>query len=308
MDSQHRHELQQNDLRKLTTKAVPFVEKYGWQIIGALVAVAVIFAVSAYWFSESTASTAESWAQFDRVLHQPNADAGDFAELAEKHPGSAAAAWARLKEADDLLKSGLREAFTNRDVSQSELKSGLEAYQKLADGGKGVTPEIRERALFGLARCQEAMSDGKVDDAVATYQRLLKDFPQTIFQSIANERIKALESPQAKDFYAWFQQQKPQPKDPHQFPFKKPAGNPDGGDDVMDESADDTDADAKPSEPAGETKDAEAAPVKTDDAAKPDAEKSAETDANKPETEKPDAPKPDSESKPAEGAEKTDSP
>lgn len=287
MDSQHRHELQQNDLRKLTTKAAPFVEQYAWHLVGAAVAALAVFFGLAYWFSETSAAMSEGWAQFDRVLHEPNADAGDYAELAEQYPGSTVAAWARLKEADDFLKSGLKEAFTNREVSQSELKKGLEAYQPLGAGGPGVSPEIRERALFGLARCQEAMSDGKSDDAVATYQRLLKEFPETIFQSIASERIKELETPQAKDFYAWFHELKPQPKDPHTFPFKKPEGKSDSADDAMeDEAAAINDSDEKP---------ADATSVESSESPEPE----------KPKSETPEL---EGEPKPAEGEENTDSP
>jgi hypothetical protein len=225
MDSQHRHELQQNDLGKLTNKAVPFFEKHGLQIAGGIAALAIAFGIGVYWYQSSTASTAESWVQFDRVLHQPSSSAGDFAAIAEKHPGSSVAAWSRLKEADDFLKSGLQLAFSNRESSQSNLKSAQEAYQKLAAGGPGIIPEVKERALFGLARCLETVSDGSGDEAVQTYARLLKEFPDSIFASIVNERIKALETTQSKDFYAWFQQQKPEPKDPLDIPVRKSPHN-----------------------------------------------------------------------------------
>lgn len=286
MDSQHRHELQQNDLGKLTNKAVPFFQKYGWHMVGAVGVVALAWAIGAYWFWQSTTSNAQSWAQFDRVMHQPSSSAGDYAALAEKHPGSSVAAWARLKEADDFLKSGLQLAFSNRESSLSNLKSAQEAYQKLAAGGPGIIPEVKERALFGLARCLETVSDGSGDEAIQTYARLLKEFPDSIFASIVNERIKVLETSQSKDFYAWFQQQKLEPKDPRDIPVRKSPGHnfslPDEGEDEMQKPSG-NDA-QETSESSGESKpDGDDMP----DADKPENDKP-ESDAKPPEESKSD--------------------
>lgn len=287
MDSQHRHELQQNDLGKLTNKAIPVFQKYAWHMVAAVGAVVVVWGIGAYWFWQSTTSTAQSWAQFDRILHQPSSSAGDYAALAEKNPGSSVAAWARLKEADDFLKSGLQLAFSNRESSQSNLKSAQEAYQKLAAGGPGVIPEVKERALFGLARCLETVSDGSGDEAVKTYARLLKEFPASIFASIANERIKALETSQSKGFYAWFQQQKLEPKDPRDVPVRKSPGHnfnmPDEGEEEM-EKPSGNDASEETSESSGESK--------------PDGDDQPDTD--KPENDKPENDKPESDAKPPE--------
>lgn len=294
MDSQHRHELQQNELGKLTNKAVPFFEKHGWQVIAVLGIVVAGLAIGAYWFTESSATSSESWTQLDKVLHQPNASAGDYAAIAEKHPGSAVAGWARLKEADDYLDSGLQAAFSNRDASQSDLKSAQEAYQKLAAGGPGILPEIRERALFGLARSQEALSDGNTDEVVKTYTRLLKEFPESIFTAIVNDRIKALESASSKDFYAWFKQQKLEPKDPRDVPVKKSPFHsfdvPDEGDKEEMDKPSDGDAE-ETSESASESKPAEEA-----------------ADSKPADGDKPDSEKPESETKPSEESGKSDSP
>lgn len=290
MDSQHRHELQQNDLGKLTNKAVPFFQQYGYHVVGGIGAVVLAWVIGVYWYQSSTASTAESWVQFDRVLHQPNSSAGDFAAIAEKRPGSSVAAWSRLKEADDFLKSGLQLAFSNRESSQSNLKSAQEAYQKLAAGGPGIIPEVKERALFGLARCLEAVSDGSGDDAVKTYALLLKEFPDSIFASIVNERIKALETTQSKDFYAWFQQQKLEPKDPRDIPVKK---SPHSSDDVESNKQVEPpgDGDQKTSETPDEPKsDGESTEAKPDGEQKTDEEKKSDGDA-KPENEKPESDK-----------------
>lgn len=307
MDSQHRHELQQNELRKLTTKAAPFVEQYLWHIVGVAAVTLVVFFGLVIWFSETSATTTEGWAQFDRVLHESNPTAGDFDEVAEKHPSSPVAAWARLKEADDYLKSGLREAFTDRDVSQSEIKKGLEVYQKLIAGGPGILPEIRERALFGLARCQEATSDGNTEEALGSYQRLLKEFPDSCFQAIATERIKELETSQAKDFYAWFHELKPKPQEPVINPFRK---RTDESDSAKESMPDDSATDEKPADQTASDARSEETPAdeKPNGESKPESEKPAAEEPNK---DKPASEEPKSETsetKPDEDAKKPESP
>jgi hypothetical protein len=284
MDSQHRHELQQNDLRKLTDKALPFAEKYALHIVGVVVALLVVVGGVFFWFNQSNAANASGWSQFDRVLHKPKASAGDFAEIAESHPGTPVAVWASLKEAEDYLKAGLQSAFTNQSVSRSDLKSALEIFEKLSTGSAGSNAEIRERALFGMARCLESLSDGKTDDAVSAYTRLLREFPKSIFGAVATERIKSLETKSTQDFYAWFHAQKIEPFDPRDIPIKKPLGEsrgeseeeptkPETSDDTPASAADPAKPDEKPAEkpeeakPEGEAKSEEAKPDETNPAA-----------------------------------------
>ncbi len=238
MDSQHRHELQQNDLRKITNRTLPFFEKYGLQVASG-VAVAVALGIGAvWWYSQSTLSSSDGWTQLDQALHKQDASAADFAGVNDQHPGSTAAAWANLKAAEDHLKHGMKAAFSDRDASLADLKKAQASFQKLEGGGTRIAPEIRERALFGLARCLESLSDGNNDEAIKVYSRLNAEFPQGMFKGMAEDRIKTLASPEAKDFYAWFHQQKPQPKDPHPFPGVKSSDSstddPDGAEETMD--------------------------------------------------------------------------
>lgn len=289
MDSHHRHELQQNDLGKITNQALPFFEKYGMQLAIGLAAIAVIVIGGAWWYSESSVTTADSWTLLDYAVHKNTPSADDFANVVDKHPGTTAAAWAKLKEAEDYLKSGMAAAFTNRDASQADLKKAQDAFQKLEAGGPGISPDIRERALFGLARCLESTSDGNTEDAIKAYSRLSTDFPQGMFKGIAQDRIKTLESADAKAFYAWFHQQKPEPKDPHRFPIKNPSKS------TTDEPVDPDDS-LEINDPAGASESEKPAatepPADEPGAAKPAEEPSSE--------EKPAADKPDATEKPSE--------
>ncbi|MFO0916860.1 MAG: tetratricopeptide repeat protein [Planctomycetaceae bacterium] len=209
MDSQHRHELQQNDLRKLTNKSLPFVKEYGTPLLVAIGLLTVALVGGGWWFTSGQTSSAESWTQLDAALQKENASADDFASVIDRHPHSGAAHWAQLIEADGYLKSGLQYLFTDREAALTDLKKAQSAFERLAGGGSGIVSDIRERALFGLARCLEATSGGETQAAADAYRRLDKEFPNSMYHTLATERIAALEKPVTKEFYAWFQQQNP---------------------------------------------------------------------------------------------------
>ena len=228
MDSQHRHELQQNDLGKIANRAMPFFEKYGLKIMIGLAVVVVVGIVAAVWFSESAATAAASWAQLDAAVHEPNPSADEYATVGDKYPGTEAAAWGTLKEADDYLKAGMQAVYTDRKAALVELDKARETYEKLEKGGPGVVPDVRERGLYGLARCLETMSDGNTEDAIKFYSRLINEFPDSMFKQIAEDRIQDLESPATKDFYAWFHAQNPSPQAPVISPLKPPANSASG--------------------------------------------------------------------------------
>ena len=103
-----------------------------------------------------------------------------------------------------------------------ELLQAREAYNQLADAKDDL---IQERRLFGLARTLETLAgvdvsgqkdannvDG-VDEAIQAYELFLQRYPNSIFASLAENRIKSLKTGRAQDFYAWFREQNPNPED-----------------------------------------------------------------------------------------------
>jgi hypothetical protein len=73
---------------------------------------------------------------------------------------------------------------------------------------------VRERALFGLARAEESLSDGTTQAAQKVYQRLLERFPDSFFKDKAERRLRELSSGGSAEFYQWFAKfDRPKPKD-----------------------------------------------------------------------------------------------
>ena len=69
---------------------------------------------------------------------------------------------------------------------------GTKNFEKLLEPGSKASPLIRERALFGLARCLEATCEGDTAQAIAQYRKLVSDFPRGVYEVYAKDRIEAL--------------------------------------------------------------------------------------------------------------------
>jgi len=206
MKSEHRHELKTNELGRLAMQAKPFLEQHSNGIIAGACVVAAGLALAAF-FAFRTSPDAKAWS---RLYAAGNAE--DFASVADDFETRQVGAWARLLGTNQLYQSGVQKMFSDRVAADSDLKKAREGFEGLL-GDKQTDSYVRERALFGLARTLEATSGQNVDEAIDVYNQLLNDFPETSYKPIAERQIAALQTGESKEFYAWFQQQKPKPED-----------------------------------------------------------------------------------------------
>ncbi len=220
MKSQHRHELQTNELGKLLGRVTPVVEKFGttrnlFILCGIIVAVLAII-----WRVLGSHSESElMWTQFMRCQN-----AKDFGNLADTFRDTNAGAWARLNEGELLLQSGIELCFTDKKGGLSDLKQAQKAFNELLNA-KSISVEVLERALIGKARLLETTSDENTQPAITAYTNFIKDFPNSVLTKIAQQRIHALSQERAQKFYAWFNRQNPKPED-----RKKPRDSTSTGD------------------------------------------------------------------------------
>lgn len=207
MKSEHRHELQTNDLSRAMSNVTPFLEEYGNRILLGIVAVCLIAGAAIWWARTSTASAAMGWTEL--VAAQT---AEDFGNVADAYAGTEVGTWARLQEAETYLFQGIRLSFTDRAAAVSDLKKAQEGFEQLLDA-KGVPAEVRERTLIGMARTLETRSGQDTQPAIAAYEQLIEEFPESVYRTEAEERISALKTGSTQEFYAWFQKQNPRPED-----------------------------------------------------------------------------------------------
>jgi hypothetical protein len=217
MKSDHRHELAENDLSKLIARWRDQLEPHSNKILIGFLIVAVL-AVGAIVALRST--TASSSAGFTELSLAREAE--DFETVAEDFPDSSAGTWARLRAGEEYLRDGLRLSLSDRGASNERLEKAQQSFDKVLKQ-TDAPAEVREKALFGLATCLEAMSSEQTNTtpAIEAYEQLIEEFPETRYKRWAEERIETLKSPEAQEFYAWFHKQTPKPEDrplPRDFP------------------------------------------------------------------------------------------
>lgn len=209
MKSEHRHELQTNELGRFADQVGSFFQTNGNKVMMWVCAGSLVLAAGIYWYRSSNVTESSAWAMYSSAR---NAD--EYEDIWKNYKSSNAAPWARLREADSRLSNGIQLAFSSLETAQTELKKAKEAYQSVIDQ-RGVPAAIRERALFGLARAQESLSDGNESDAIKTYEQFVKEFPESIFRVEAEKRIAVLNSGSGQEFYSWFAKfPRPKAKDP----------------------------------------------------------------------------------------------
>lgn len=212
MKSQERHELKTHELDKVAALLRSFFKRHGQTILIGFCSVIVVLAIVVFWRRSATTQSARAWQGMIAAV-----DAESFATVADEQAdsGSAVALWARLKAAERHYRDALQLYYTNRAAGREELSLAREAFEAVLQSAE-ASATIRERALFGLARCKETASGGNTQEAISAYEDLLSEFPETIYRDEAEKRIKALQSRPAQDFYAWFTQQQPKPEDREQ--------------------------------------------------------------------------------------------
>ena len=195
------------------------IEQYGKQIAFGVVALVIVFGAASYVANNGHAGAEERWSKFASAQA-----ATDFANVASDYPGTDVAVWARLTEGEMLLREAVQLQFSDRAAANGQFKKAGEALESVLSNGD-LPAAARERALLGQARLLEATSDGDMDKAIAAYEKV-KGIPNSIYASLVDSRIEALNKGGTKSFYTWFSKQSPKPEDRARPQDGLPSGHP----------------------------------------------------------------------------------
>ena len=218
MNSEHRHELNQNALGTFVGDKLKKVEPYSKAIaIGFAV---VVFAVVAAGLYQNSATMAKSDATLELLQNANGGDAEALAAVGDRYAKTPAGALARLYEADTYLSAGITALFTDREQGEIKINDAVKAY-------RDVTTTVKDRLLvsranLGMGRALESL--GKVEDAVSAYKQvvMLKESDEVV--AAAQRRIDLLQKAETQEFLAWFSKQDFKPADPS-LPPSMPSGN-----------------------------------------------------------------------------------
>ncbi len=210
MKSEQRHELQTSELDKVAAKIEPFMRQHGTNMLLGLVAILLVTAGTIWWVRSSGSAAQQQWT---KMLTSTTTE--DFAGVAEEFSGTDAGHWAKLIHAERMLGQGIQLSFSDRSGSDRDLEQAEAEFREVLEVSQG-TPAMRERALYGLAVTLETTSNADTGPAISAYEQLLKEFPDTVYKNLANNRVEDLKKGGVQQFYAWFDEQNPKPEDREQ--------------------------------------------------------------------------------------------
>jgi hypothetical protein len=205
MKSERRHELQHNDLAEWITTGYERIAPYKNTVLGVGLLVIVLTIGVAWWRSHSAAQSAEAWASLGVPVIGMSFYNEQWLQVLQRtmqtHPGTAAAEWADVFQADMHLMAGANRVLTDKKVGTTILSQAKDFYTKAA--GAANIAGVKEQAMFGKARALESLIQNKeqLQEAVAAYEELNKAFPQGMYKGIAEQRIAQLPKGDALKFY-----------------------------------------------------------------------------------------------------------
>ncbi|GAB4152188.1 MAG: hypothetical protein Tsb009_27950 [Planctomycetaceae bacterium] len=209
MKSEHRRELHANELEKVTEQVGKFFETHGKKVLLGLVA-GVVVGVAIYLGMQFRGKSNESITA--QLLNANSAE--EHLTIAEDpdYSGIPAKTVARLIGAEEQLDQAIKMYFTGRKAGYDDLKKARENFETVLNSDE-IPNWAKERALFGLAVCTEAMSGPDTSEAIQAYETLLKEFPETDYKAMAEERIADLKTTRQQEFYAFLSSTDRKPDD-----------------------------------------------------------------------------------------------
>lgn len=208
MKSERRHELQQNYLADYLGQWINRLEPYA-KSIGIGIA-ALVIALIGFGFYRSSQLGARSDATLELLQNASDSDPEALGLVGQRYAGTTAGALAKLYQGDALLASGIAGLFEDREEAEGRLADAIKLYEEIQ--GVGNDPLIRSRANLGLARAHESL--GRVDQALAAYNRLVEINESEAIVKLAQQRIAQLKTPMTEEFLVWFAKQDFRPPTP----------------------------------------------------------------------------------------------
>ena len=196
MNTERRHELENNALAHGITTWSEKLRPYVSLLLAVIAALLVIFIVASFWNKYQADRNAAAWHELELALFEGDGEARSLQRLAnsEEYQGTEMQEWAYMSWADRQLRLASELYLRDREDAKKRLTSVEGIYEQFADNAS--SSELKNRARLGLARVSEMQGD--LAEAKAQYA--LVDGALAL---LAEERIKQLEAKPATETVAW---------------------------------------------------------------------------------------------------------
>lgn len=167
-----------------------------WIIAAGLLALVVgfVYFVGGRFSGES--STGKVWSEV-MLAQSPEA----LQKIAESAETTEAGGWAGLRASTARYREAIAQLPGDRAVAGPILAQVLEGYRTVEQNAKN-DDTLRRLAMLGIARTYETRDE--LSDAISTYEKIAKGWPNTEDGKAASARAKLLQDPDSVAFYKAF--------------------------------------------------------------------------------------------------------
>ena len=196
MKSEHRHELQTNELSAGLAGWIDKVKPFTGQIITGAVLLALVYAGLAVWDARSAEKEKAAWDAYALALDTSDPEMKSLQRIAndDQYAGTKMQEWAYMGWADRQVLNAMGSYLFDRKITKDRLQGVSDIYEQFSS--RAADPQIQNRARFGLARVYELQN--KLDEARQQYLTVRGNL-----QPQASDRAKQLESKDVLEACSW---------------------------------------------------------------------------------------------------------
>jgi hypothetical protein len=196
MQSERRHELQENTLARELGTWSDRVRPYTSVILAVIAALLGVYIIASLWNSYQETRDRAAWDDYQLAVLTDDFDLKALRRLAdsEDHAGTDMQEWALMGWADRQLRRAAEMYLNNRDEAVDRVNDIIGVYEQFSSSGSNA--EIRNRARLGLGRAFEMKGD--IPQARAHYERV-----EGALADVAKQRLRELEGEQVETTVKW---------------------------------------------------------------------------------------------------------
>lgn len=196
MKSDHRHELQTNDLSARLAKLIEDLKPFSGQIITGIVLFAVVYFGLSIWDAQQSEGERAAWDAFALATDTRDPEQIGLQRIAsdDQYAGTKMQEWAYVSWCDRQVLNAMQTSLYDREKTSERLQKVSGIYENLAAGAGD--PQVMNRARFGLGRVYELQN--KLDEAKQQYELVKGDL-----EPLASERARQLESEEVREASNW---------------------------------------------------------------------------------------------------------
>ncbi len=196
MKSEHRHELETNELSAGLAKSIERLKPISGQILTGVGLLLALYAGLSIWNAQSSKTEQKAWEAFAFATDSSDPEMNDLQRVAgeEEYAGTKMSEWAFVGWADRQVLNAMRFYFLDREKTQDILLAAEGIYEQFA--ANASDPAVLNRARFGLARVYELQN--KLEEARKQYLTVRGGL-----EPKASERAEHLESKAVQEACDW---------------------------------------------------------------------------------------------------------